>query len=79
MSRVDRFLPMLQVEVCFLRFLPGFPAVPQYFNHTSVGPNPFPPPVLPGLIGNMGWSDYLCSVLWPRLLGFTYPHCCRKA
>ena len=31
---------MLQVEVCFLRFPPGFPAVPPYFNHTSVGPGP---------------------------------------
>jgi len=25
LSRVDQFLPMLQVEVCFLRFPPGFP------------------------------------------------------
>ena len=31
---------MLQVEVCFLRLPPGFPAVPQYFNHTPVGPSP---------------------------------------
>ena len=38
--RVDRFLPMLQVEVCFHSFPPGFPAVSQYFNHTSVGPGP---------------------------------------
>nr|AAU82604.1 hypothetical protein GZ18F2_34 [uncultured archaeon GZfos18F2] len=38
--RVDRFLPMLQVEFCFLSLPPGFPAVPQYFNHTSVGPGP---------------------------------------
>ena len=38
--RVDRFLQMLQDEVCFLRFPPGFPAVPQYFVHTSVGPGP---------------------------------------
>ena len=27
-----------QVEVCFLRLPPGFPAVPQYFDHVSVGP-----------------------------------------
>jgi hypothetical protein len=40
LSRVDRFLPMLQVEVCFLRLPPSFPAVPQYFNHTPVGPGP---------------------------------------
>jgi hypothetical protein len=25
LSRVDRFLPILQVEVCFLRLPPGFP------------------------------------------------------
>ena len=25
---------MLQVEVCFLRYPPGFPAVPSYLNHT---------------------------------------------
>jgi len=30
-SRVDRFLPIRQVDVCFLRLPPGFPAVPQYF------------------------------------------------
>jgi hypothetical protein len=29
---------VLQVEVCFLSLPPGFPAVPQYFNHTPVGP-----------------------------------------
>ena len=40
LSRVDRFLPILQVEVCFLRLPPGFPAVPHYFNHLSVGPGP---------------------------------------
>ncbi|HUT72659.1 MAG TPA: hypothetical protein VMW89_18475 [Desulfatiglandales bacterium] len=38
-SRVDRFLPILQVEVCFLRLPPGFPAVPPFFNHTPVGPS----------------------------------------
>jgi hypothetical protein len=31
---------MLQVEVCFLRLPPGFPAVPQDFNLASVGPGP---------------------------------------
>jgi len=40
LSRVDWFLPILQVDVCFLRLPPGFPAVPQYFNHVSVGPSP---------------------------------------
>jgi hypothetical protein len=38
LSRVDRFLQIRQVDVCFLRLPPGFPAVPQYFNHVSVGP-----------------------------------------
>ena len=38
MSRVGRFLPICQVDVYFLRLPPGFPAVPQYFNHVSVGP-----------------------------------------
>jgi hypothetical protein len=38
LSRVDRFLPIRQVDVCFLRLPPGFPAVPQYFNHVFVGP-----------------------------------------
>jgi hypothetical protein len=37
-SRVDRFLQIPQVEVCFLCLPPGFPAVPQYFNRVSVGP-----------------------------------------
>jgi len=40
MSRVDQFLPMLQVEVCFLSLPPGFPVVPRYFNHTPVVPGP---------------------------------------
>jgi len=40
LSRVARFLPILQVEVCFLRLPPGFPAVPHYFNHVSVGVSP---------------------------------------
>jgi hypothetical protein len=31
---------MLRVEVCFLRLPPGFPAVPLYFNLSSVGPCP---------------------------------------
>ena len=31
---------MLQVEVCFLRLPPGFPAVPLYFNLSPVGPCP---------------------------------------
>ena len=31
---------MLQVEVCFLRLPPGFPAVPLYFNLSSVVPCP---------------------------------------
>ena len=30
MSRVDRFLPILQVDVCFLCLLPGFPGVQHY-------------------------------------------------
>ena len=38
MSRVDRFLQIPQVEVFFLLWPPGFPAVPQYFNSVSVGP-----------------------------------------
>ena len=33
-SRVDRGLPWLQAEVCFLRLPPGFPAVPLYLSHT---------------------------------------------
>ncbi len=37
-SRVDRFLQVFQV--CFLHLPPGFPAVPQHFNHVSVGPGP---------------------------------------
>jgi len=37
-SRVDRFLQIPQVEVCFLCLPLGFPAVPQYFNRVSVGP-----------------------------------------
>jgi hypothetical protein len=40
LSRVDRFLPIRQVDVCFLRLPPGCPAVPQYLNHVSVGPSP---------------------------------------
>jgi hypothetical protein len=32
---------MPQVEVCFLRLPHGFPAVPPYFNHTSVAPAPY--------------------------------------
>jgi len=32
--RVDRGLPWLQAEVCFLRLPPGFPAVPLYLSHT---------------------------------------------
>jgi hypothetical protein len=40
LSRVDRFLPIPQVEVCFLRLPPGFPAVPQYLNNESVGRKP---------------------------------------
>jgi hypothetical protein len=39
MSRVDKFLPMLQFVVCFLRLSPDYPVVPQYFNHTAVGPD----------------------------------------
>jgi hypothetical protein len=38
LSRVDQFLQIRQVDVCFLHLPPGFPAVPQYFNHVSVGP-----------------------------------------
>ena len=38
MSRVDPFLPILQVKVCFLRLPPGFPAVSHFFNSVSVGP-----------------------------------------
>jgi len=38
LSQVDRFIPMLRVEVCLLWFPPGFPALPQYFNHDSVTP-----------------------------------------
>ena len=38
LSRVDQFLQIPQVEVCFLRLPPGFPAVPHYFNPISVGP-----------------------------------------
>jgi ABC-type glycerol-3-phosphate transport system permease component len=37
LSRVDRFLPILQVYVCFFCLPPGFLAVPQYFNHVLVG------------------------------------------
>jgi addiction module HigA family antidote len=33
-GRVDRGLPWLQADVCFLRLPPGFPAVPQYLSHT---------------------------------------------
>jgi len=33
-GRVDRGLPWLQAEVCFLRLPPGFPAVPLYLSHT---------------------------------------------
>ena len=33
-SRVDRGLPWLQADVCFLRLPPGFPAVPPYLSHT---------------------------------------------
>ncbi len=40
--RVDRGLPWLQAEVCFLRLPPGFPAVPQYLSHTF-GCAPDPP------------------------------------
>jgi hypothetical protein len=40
LSRVSRFLPMLQVQICFLRLPPGFPAVPQHFNHVSADPIP---------------------------------------
>ena len=32
--RVDRGLPWLQADVCFLRLPPGFPAVPPYLSHT---------------------------------------------
>jgi len=32
--------PDIQVEICFLRLPPGFPAAPKYFNHVSVGPGP---------------------------------------
>jgi hypothetical protein len=35
-SRVDRFLPILRVEVCFLCLPPGFPTVPHYFNPVPV-------------------------------------------
>ena len=31
---------MLQVDVCFLCFPPGFPAVPLYLDHTSVVSRP---------------------------------------
>jgi len=31
---------MLQVDVYFLRLPPGFQAVPHYFNHEAVGPDP---------------------------------------
>ena len=40
LSRWDRFLPILQNDVCFLRLPPDFPAVPQYFNHVSAWPYP---------------------------------------
>ena len=38
LSRVDRFLPILQGDVCFLCLPPGFLAVPHYFNQVSIGP-----------------------------------------
>ena len=38
MSRVDRFLPILWVEVCFLCLPPGLLAVPYYVNPVSVDP-----------------------------------------
>ena len=40
LSRVDRFHPILQVDVCFLHLPPGLPAVLQYFNQVPVGPSP---------------------------------------
>jgi len=39
-SRVAGFLPMLQVDVCVLRWPPSFPAVPLYLDHTPVVTRP---------------------------------------
>ena len=35
-GRVDKVLPLLQVDVCFPRLPSGFPTVSQYLDHTTV-------------------------------------------
>jgi len=39
-SQIAWFLQRLHVSIDFIRYLPGFSAVPVYFNHVSVGPGP---------------------------------------
>jgi hypothetical protein len=36
--RVDRFLPIQQVEICFLRLMPGFPSESKNFKHYQLNP-----------------------------------------